>query len=94
MVEVMAAGHADAAAVTAALPGVRDVQVFGERLHVTLDDPSDDAVAEFARRLEASPLAGAGVRAVPPSLEDVFIATARTKGAGRCVTRGSGSQSR
>ena len=75
----MAAGHADAAAVAAALPGVHDVQVFGERLHVTLDDPSDDAVAEFARRLEGSPLAGASVRAVTPSLEDVFIATLARK---------------
>ena len=83
VVEVMAPGRSDAAAIAAALPGVSDVQVFGERLHVTLEDSSDGAVAELIRRIEASSLAGAGVRAVPPSLEDVFIATLARKEQGR-----------
>jgi ABC-2 type transport system ATP-binding protein len=82
IVEVMAPGHARAAAVTATLPGVSDVQVFGERLHVTIDDPSDAAVAELAGHIESS-LPGASVRAVPPSLEDVFIATLARKEQGR-----------
>ena len=94
IVEVMAAGYADAAAVTAALPGVRDVQVFGERLHVTLDNPSDDAVAEFARRLEASPLARRQRPRRGAVARGRLHRHPRTKGAGRCVTRESGSQSR
>ena len=56
------------------LPGVSDVQIFGERMHVTLTETSDDAVRQFAQALRATPLADAPVRAVPASLEDVFIA--------------------
>jgi len=78
-VEVMAPGRADAADVARALPGVSDVQVFGERLHLTLDSESDEAVEALARQIAATPLAGASVRAVPPSLEDVFIATLARK---------------
>ena len=79
IVEVMAPGRVDAADVARALPGVSDVQVFGERLHLTLDSESDEAVAAVARAIAATPLAGASVRAVPPSLEDVFIATLARK---------------
>jgi ABC-2 type transport system ATP-binding protein len=79
IVEVMAPGRADAADVTRTLPGVSDVQVFGERLHITLDSDSGEAVDALARQMAATPLAGASVRAVPPSLEDVFIATLARK---------------
>jgi ABC-2 type transport system ATP-binding protein len=79
IVEVMAPGRADAADVARTLPGVSDVQVFGERLHLTLDSESDDAVDALARQMAATPLAGASMRAVPPSLEDVFIATLARK---------------
>ena len=50
-----------------------DAQTFGERLHVTLEG-GGDAVTQFTAALERTPLRGAGVREVPPSLEDVFIA--------------------
>ena len=53
-------------------------QVFGERLHLTLQGESDDAVDAVSRQI-AAVLAGASVRAVPPSLEDVFIATLARK---------------
>ena len=59
------------------LPGVADAQVFGDRLHVTLAaDAADaaDAVERFAADLGRTSMAGAAVRPVPPSLEDVFIA--------------------
>jgi ABC-2 type transport system ATP-binding protein len=62
------------------IPGVVDVQVFGERLHVTLADTSEDAVARFAEALRATPLRDASIRSVAPSLEDVFIAQLATKG--------------
>jgi hypothetical protein len=65
------------------VPGVVDVQVFGERLHLTLapstEGAGDDAVERVARALASTDLAGASVRAVQPSLEDVFIATLSRK---------------
>jgi len=79
IVEVMAPGRTDAAALARTLPGVADVQVFGERLHLTLEGTTDDAVGAVAREMARTPLAGASVREVPPSLEDVFIATLARK---------------
>jgi ABC-2 type transport system ATP-binding protein len=55
-------------------PGVVSAQRFGDRVHVTLGDGTDDAFERFTRALEATPLAGTAVRQVQPSLEDVFIA--------------------
>ena len=54
------------------LPGVEDVQIFGERLHVTLT--STNATARFRSALDAQTTGVTGMREVPPSLEDVFIA--------------------
>ena len=79
ILEVMAPGRPDAADVARALPGVSDVQVFGERLHLTVERDSDDAVDAVVREITHTSLAGATVRAVPPSLEDVFIATLARK---------------
>jgi len=73
MLEVIAPGRA-AADILRGLPGVVDAQVFGERVHVTLGNVGDSAEAEFRAALASTPLARAPVRAVPPSLEDVFIA--------------------
>ena len=73
MLEVIAPGRA-AADILRGLPGVVDAQVFGERVHVTLGDGGDSAEAEFRAALASTPLARVPVRAVPPSLEDVFIA--------------------
>ena len=56
------------------LSGVVDAQVFGDRLHVTLAGDADDTVDRFTAELGRTALAGATVRPVPPSLEDVFIA--------------------
>ena len=72
MLEILASGPRAADALRP-LPGVRDAQVFGERIHVTLDD-SPAAEERFLAALRATPLGGATVRAVQPSLEDVFIA--------------------
>jgi ABC-2 type transport system ATP-binding protein len=74
MVEVLTDAGPGAADAIRPLAGVLDVQTFGERLHVTLAGPADEAVDAFRRALAATPLAGAAVRAIPPSLEDVFIA--------------------
>lgn len=58
----------------ASLPGVETAHAFGERLHVTLRDMSEAAIERFAAALAGTPLAGAPLRVVAPSLEDVFIA--------------------
>jgi ABC-2 type transport system ATP-binding protein len=73
MLEVIAPGRA-AADILRRLPGVVDAQVFGERVHVTLGNGGDSAETEFRTALASTPLASAPLRAVPPSLEDVFIA--------------------
>jgi ABC-2 type transport system ATP-binding protein len=73
MVELIAHGSGAADAVRG-LPGVVDAQVFGERIHVTLDGDSEQSEHEFARALEQTALAGAAIRRVQPTLEDVFIA--------------------
>ena len=73
MLEVVAHGTA-AADTLRALPGVRDAQVFGERIHITLDEQSGDGEERFRAALRATPFAAVPVRQVPPSLEDVFIA--------------------
>jgi ABC-2 type transport system ATP-binding protein len=80
LVEVMGAGAAAFVEQIRRIPGVADAQVFGERLHVTLADTSDEAVARFAEALRGTPLREAAVRPVAPSLEDVFIARLATKG--------------
>jgi ABC-2 type transport system ATP-binding protein len=73
MVELIAHGSA-AADVVRRLPGVADAQVFGERIHVTLDGDSEETEQRFARALKQTALADVLIRRVQPSLEDVFIA--------------------
>jgi hypothetical protein len=53
---------------------VVDAQVFGERVHVTLAEESGAIEERFRAALHGTALAGASVRQVQPSLEDVFIA--------------------
>ena len=74
IVEIGTTGGLRLADVVASLPGVVNAQVFGERLHVTLQDMSAAGLDRFATALRATALAGAPLRLVPPSLEDVFIA--------------------
>jgi ABC-2 type transport system ATP-binding protein len=72
MVELILPGSAEAAPRVRALPSVLGAQVFGERLHVTLQGTSDDVVERFAADLRAAGISSP-VRAVRPTLEDVFI---------------------
>ena len=71
IVEVACPSPARAMAALEQMPGVRDVALFGERLHVVL------AEARFADGLAArvaqAGCENAAVRAIAPSLEDVFI---------------------
>jgi ABC-2 type transport system ATP-binding protein len=73
MFEVIAPDHRRAVATLQTFPGVLDVQLFGERAHARLAEPSPDAAALLAQHLRGSGVEVTMVRQVPPSLEDVFI---------------------
>jgi ABC-2 type transport system ATP-binding protein len=56
-------------------PGVVDVQLFGERAHVRLEPGAELSDPErMTLALQRAGVSVEGVRRVPPSLEDVFIA--------------------
>jgi len=72
VVEIVCPDIRRAFGILKAVPGVREVQLFGDRLNAVVDDP-DAAIP----RIEAA-LAGGGIpilarRRLPPSLENVFI---------------------
>jgi ABC-2 type transport system ATP-binding protein len=73
MLEVSAEGARPPIDALSRLTGVDDVQVFGDRAHVRLSGGSGDAVERVAAGLKQAGIAEATVRAVPASLEDVFI---------------------
>jgi ABC-2 type transport system ATP-binding protein len=78
LIEVLAEPKRRAMEVVLAVPGVTEVEAFGERLHLTLRDvPEAEAAAWCAQLSEALVRAGVSVvaiRPIPHSLEDVFIA--------------------
>ena len=76
--EVVAAPLDEAAVYLRGRSEVRDVQAFGDRLNVVLEDASrlDALTAELRERR----IAVAGARLVPPSLENVFISLLQNGG--------------
>ena len=80
MLEVMAGSTPGMLDILRGMPGVADAQAFGERVHVRLHETGEEAVARFVAAVNGTPLAGASVRTVPPSLEDVFISQLAGKG--------------
>ncbi|MEY5098989.1 MAG: hypothetical protein RJA36_1708 [Pseudomonadota bacterium] len=58
--------------VAAAVPGVRDVAVFGNTLHLLVGSAAEASVAIEAA-LQAHGLGPARCRTIPPSLEDMFV---------------------
>ena len=58
----------------AAVPGVVDVQAFGDRAHARLDEiDQDEGIARVKSRLEAQGIKVLSARPVAASLEDVFL---------------------
>ena len=56
------------------VPGVEDVQNFGDRAHARIHPGSQAALTgEIERALAAAGIGGIGVRPIVASLEDVFI---------------------
>ncbi len=74
LVEVIVTEHRRAVALLREIPGVHDVQMFGERAHVRLDRDDDEAVDRLTDRLTRAGVTVASVRPIATSLEDVFIA--------------------
>jgi ABC-2 type transport system ATP-binding protein len=81
MLELIAVPKERAWELLDAAAGVSDIQVFGERLHVTLPSiegaDATRAAVDFAERLTASGIVVESSRAVLPTLEDVFISRVR-----------------
>jgi ABC-2 type transport system ATP-binding protein len=75
VIEVVASDRDGATHVLERLPGVVDVQLFGERTHVRLepDSPLRDP-DRLAVTLKQAAIETESVRRIPTSLEDVFIA--------------------
>jgi ABC-2 type transport system ATP-binding protein len=76
--EITARPRREAVAALRARDGVADVEVYGERLHVSLPGTPPERGAEaaqaLAESLRAQGLEVEQARAITPSLEDVFIA--------------------
>jgi ABC-2 type transport system ATP-binding protein len=74
LVEVVTAGGRPPLDLLTQLPGVIDVQPFGDRLHVRLSGLSQaDAVPVLTAALTRGGIEVAGIRPIAASLEDVFI---------------------
>ncbi len=72
--EVIVGDHRRAPEALKQIPGVTDVQMFGERAHVLMDRADATAGGLLASRLADAGLTVTGVRPLTASLEDVFIA--------------------
>ena len=72
--EVIASDHRRLPEVLRAVPGVVDVQMFGERAHVRVDPAVATSAAAIVSRAAAAGLEATSVRPIATSLEDVFIA--------------------
>ena len=73
LIEVEAAGGRPPIDALAGIPGVEDVQLFGDRAHVRLRAGTDSPVEYLAAEVQRRGIRAAGLRPIPPSLEDVFI---------------------
>jgi len=65
-----------ARALIARQPGVKGVEVFGDRLHVKVDG-AEQWVPRLRRLLAEAGIAAGAAAQVPPSIEDVFLHLAR-----------------
>jgi ABC-2 type transport system ATP-binding protein len=72
LLEVIAEPLREANDIIAGLPGVLGVQVFGERLHLWVEDAATGEEAVRAA-LTGRQITVTGIRRAAPGLEDVFI---------------------
>jgi ABC-2 type transport system ATP-binding protein len=82
LVEIVARPRRRAQEIVRGLPGVLDVEVFGERLHATLAASSPLAAGgakDLGGRLQSMGVEVESVRTTTPTLEDVFIHMLRAR---------------
>ena len=80
VMEIITDDRDRATAALQALPGVVDVQLFGERAHVRMEPGSPfDEIDRLESALRQAGVEPESVRRVPMSLEDVFIARVTQK---------------
>jgi ABC-2 type transport system ATP-binding protein len=72
--EVIVRDHHDVQTALAEMPGVADVQMFGERAHVRMQQREASTIDRLRERLEGQQLHVISIRPIATSLEDVFIA--------------------
>jgi ABC-2 type transport system ATP-binding protein len=78
ILEVQSDLRFEARTALATLPGVEDVNLFGEGLHVTLRDPDPRAAEARAREaLAARGIALRSISPVEPTIEDVYFQLTR-----------------
>ncbi|MFB3854614.1 MAG: ATP-binding cassette domain-containing protein [Vicinamibacterales bacterium] len=87
IVEVIAAPQETAATVLSAVPGVLDVQRYGERIHVRTGPGHGVGEAALGQALESAGVQATVIRVVPASLEDVFISRLAEVRSSRAVPR-------
>ena len=64
--------------VVAGCPGVRQALLVGDGVHVVVDDAS--RIPELRRALQAANIPATDIKAVTPSIEDVFVALLENRG--------------
>ncbi|HDT13593.1 MAG TPA: ABC transporter ATP-binding protein [Candidatus Aminicenantes bacterium] len=72
VVEIVCPEIRKAFGVLKALAGIREVQLFGDRLNAVVDDPARE-IPRIESALAAEGIPVLGTRRLPPSLENVFI---------------------
>ena len=73
LIEVEGSGTRPPVDTLAAIAGVEEVQLFGDRAHVRLRPREDDGVQYLTGALQRAAVPARSIRVIPPSLEDVFI---------------------
>jgi ABC-2 type transport system ATP-binding protein len=81
VIEVIAADHRGAAEILRSIPGVVDVQMFGERAHVRVSGAeTTELIERLKNALQRAHVDVLAIRPVRMSLEDVFIARLASSG--------------
>lgn len=95
LLEVIVDGLRPPVDLLAAIPGVKDVQPFGDRAHVRLQGPTArEGTFAIEAALAAHGVRALGIRPIAPSLEDVYIdLIGGTPTAHRDPGSGTGAQS-